>query len=91
MRPRVPTPVLLPKEKKGRKGGREKEHTVMPGNWFCYEDLSKSSFTSLAVGCHLNVAIGPAIIPFTVLDSGIVRSCRRKGRASGHFASFLSH
>ena len=35
--------------------------------------------TSLTVGCHLNAAMGPAIIPFTVLDSGMVRSYRGKG------------
>ena len=40
--------------------------------------------TSLTFGCHLNVAMGPAIIPFTVLDSGMLRSYRGKDRWSQH-------
>lgn len=40
--------------------------------------------TSLTFGCHLNVAVGPAIIPFTVLDSGMLRSYRGKDRWSQH-------
>lgn len=67
-------------ERKSTSHSQARKPALRPGfSWPTGEFI-----TSLTVGCHLNAAMGPAIIPFTVLDSGMVRSYRGKGRSSKH-------
>lgn len=91
--PQTPLHCSAIKKKKfsyTRKGGKEK-HVTLSGQESSPEAgavwAAGERITSLTVGCHLNAATGPAIIPFTVLDSGMVRSYRGKGRWSRCWAT----
>lgn len=96
--PHTPPYCLIIKKKKKaashtQKGGKGKKvyssqarkSALRPTlNWPAGEIL-----TSFTVGCHLNAAMGPAIIPLMVLDSGMVRSYREKGKLSRHCGTLI--